>query len=253
MVVGDGSVTAPAVHWDFDRSDLLVLEFVDGVSLRVWRGTPAEARKLAETIAEDFIRQVFIDNFFHADPHPGNLFIGADRRVTYLDFGTVGQLDPPSRRGTLALLRSILDADPELAARAVLELGGTDPASVDLEELRLDLDRIIQLYRRRGGARWTDAVLETARRHGIRLPRSIILYAKATILNEALVTELDSEFQVMPVVQRMVVPILQQEVKAFAGRLRRDLPDMTTRYAEMLRDLPTLVQNYLNTKLENET
>jgi hypothetical protein len=140
-----------------------------------------------------------------------------------------------------------------LAARAVLELGGTDPASVDLEALRLDLDRIIQLYRRRGGARWTDAVLETARRHGIRLPRSIILYAKATILNESLVTELDPEFQVMPVVQRMVVPILQQEVKAFAGRLRRDLPDMTTRYAEMLRDLPTMIQDYLSTKLENET
>ena len=87
---GDLRVSAPAVYWEFDRSDLLVLEFANGTSLRTWRGNSAEARQIAATIAEDFVRQVFLHNFFHADPHPGNLFIVTEGHITYLDFGYNG-------------------------------------------------------------------------------------------------------------------------------------------------------------------
>jgi ubiquinone biosynthesis protein len=243
------SVSVPAVYWDFDRSDLLVLEFVEGVSLRVWRGPEEEARNLADTIAEDFLKQVFIDNFFHADPHPGNLFVGPGGQVMALDFGTVGQLEPPVRRSTLALLRSILNSDSELAVDSVLELGGTDPHSVNREELRLDLDRVIHKYRRRGG-RWTDGMIDAARRHGIRLPSSILLYAKATMLIESMLMELDPDFQAMPVMQRMIAPILEKEVAAFAGQLQRDLPQMARQYTEVLRELPVLVREYLKKGLE---
>lgn len=245
-----GRVAAPAVHWDFDRSDLLVLEFVDGVSLRVWKGADQEARELADTIAEDFLRQVFLDNFFHADPHPGNLFVLRDGRIMVLDFGTVGQLEPAVRHSTLALLHAILNSDAERAVHAVLDVGGTDVRSVDIEELRLDLDRIIQMFRRRGGARWTDAVIDTARRHGIRLPRSILLYAKANILIESLVTELDPRFQLLPVMHRMTAPILEKEAAAFASQVGRDFPQIARRYAEILQELPVLVREYLERGME---
>ena len=160
----------------------------------------------------------------------------------------MGQLDPTTRRLTLTLLRSILNDDSECAARAVLELGGTKMAQNQSEELRLDLDRIIQLCRRRGGARWTDAIIDTARRHGIRLPSSIILYAKAAILNESLVTELDPDFKVLPVVERMIAPILEKEVMALPRQLQRDLPELTRRYAEVLQDLPNLIREYISTQ-----
>lgn len=240
-----GLVRAPAVYWEFERADMLVLDLVEGASLRSWQGRPEEGHRLALTIARDFIQQVFIDNFFHADPHPGNVFVQPDGRVVYLDFGAVGQLERSARRGVLRLFHSILQNDPDLAVDAVLEVGGTDPASVDVHDLRLDIARIIQLYRRGRGKRWSDAVVHTARRHGLRLPRSILLYAKATMLNEALVTELDPEFEVLPVARGMVLPIIEKEVADRLARLRHDLPEVTSAYADVLRDLPKMLRDWL--------
>ena len=58
---------------------------------------------MARVIAEDFIQQVFVDNFFHADPHPGNVLIQPDGHVAYLDFGAVGRLDQAARKALLHL------------------------------------------------------------------------------------------------------------------------------------------------------
>jgi ubiquinone biosynthesis protein len=242
----DGPVRAPRVYWEFERADLLVLEFIDGASLRTWQASVSERKRLARTIAEDFIRQVFIDNFFHADPHPGNVFVQPDGRVVYLDFGAAGQLDPAARRAVLKLFRSIVKDDPDLAVAAVLELGRTDTASVDLLDLRIEVDRIIQLYRRRGGVRWTDHVVQTARRHGIKLPRSILAYAKATMLNEALVNELDPDFEVLPVARSIVLPIIEKEIAELMARVQHEVPDVTKAYAEILVDLPRVIRQWLD-------
>lgn len=241
-----GAVRAPAVYWEFERADMLVLECIEGVSLRAWRGAVEERQRLARVLARDFIQQVFIDNFFHADPHPGNLIVQADGRVVYLDFGAVGALDRPSRRALLRLLQSIMEDDPDLAVEAVLEVGGTDRGTVDVHALRSDVDRIIQLYRRRGGARWSDAVVQATRRHGLRLPRSILLYAKATMLNEALVRDLDPTFELLPVAREMVAPIIGGELEDLLKRTRRDLARLPEHYAALLRDLPELLRVWLS-------
>jgi len=242
---GTGPVLTPAVYWEFKRTDLLVLEFVEGVSLRNWQGPPKDRRRLARTLAQDFIRQVFIDNFFHADPHPGNLFVQSDGRIVYLDFGAVGQLDRPARRAVLRLFHAVCENDPDLAVAAVLQMGQTEPQSIDLPELRIEVDRIIRLYRQRRGARWTDSIVQTARRHGIRVPRSILMYARAAMLNEIMVTELDPEFEVMAVARQMVLPIVEKELLDLAGEIKHQLPEVTRACTEIGRDLPRLVQQWL--------
>lgn len=71
----------------------------------------------------DFLKQVFVDNLFHADPHPGNPLVESDGRLVYLDFGTVGRLDPPARgAGDPALPPGSRDP-PDMAVEAVLEVG----------------------------------------------------------------------------------------------------------------------------------
>ncbi len=191
------------------------------------------------------MRQVFIDNFFHADPHPGNLFVQSDGRVVYLDFGAVGQLDRPARRAVLRLFHAVYENDPDLAVAAVLQMGQTEPQSIDLPELRIEVDRIIHLYRQRRGARWTDSIVQTTRRHGIRVPRSILMYARAAMLNEIMVTELDPEFEVMAVARQMVLPIVEKELLDLAGEIKHQLPEVTRACTEIGRDLPRLVQQWL--------
>ncbi len=245
-----GPVRAPSVYWEFERADLLVLDFIDGTSLRRWDGTGDERRSTARIVAEDFIQQVFVDNFFHADPHPGNVFVQPEGHLVYLDFGAVGRLDRAARRALMRLFYAILNDDPDLAVDAVLQVGDTDRASVDAHDLRADIDRIIQLYRRRGGARWTDAVVQATRRHGLRLPRSILLYAKATMLNEALVKELDPGFEILPVARAMLAPIIESELRDRLARLRHDLPRIAEEYASVLRDLPDTLRLWMERNTE---
>lgn len=240
-----GPVEVPAVHWEFDRSDVLVMDFLPGGALSRWTGTAEEGRSLARLLGEDFARQVFLHNLFHADPHPGNILLRPDGGLAYLDLGAVGELEPRTRRSLLELLRAILRQDPDLAVHAVLAAGETDPATVDREELRRDVGRIIQLYRRRGGNRWTDEVIATARRHRIRLPRSILSYAKATMLTESLLAELDPDFELLPVIRGLVGPLLEKELADLANRLPRELAELPGPYAELLRDLPGLLRSWL--------
>lgn len=240
----DGPVRTPAVDWALDRADVLVTEYVDGVPMHAWRGDTEARRRMARVIAEDFLRQVFIDNFFHADPHPGNLVVTADDRVVYLDFGATGQLDPSTRRALHRVFLAILRSDSDLAVDAVLAVGGTKPGSVDVAEFRIEVDRIIQRYRRRPGAPWTDPVVDAARRHGIRLPKGILLYARAAMLNEALVMELDPAFEILPVVQEMALPVLERELAAAARGLPQRFPELLDEFAGLLRELPAILREF---------
>ncbi len=235
----DGPITAPRVFWEFKRSDLLVMAFVDGQPIGHARLSRARRRALAQVIVRDFLTQVFVDNFFHADPHPGNLFVDRDGRLVYLDFGAVGVLGERVRRDMGELFRAMLEADPDRAVRAVLRLGQTDPARVDLEGLREELDRIIYLCRTRPGSRWTDEVIEATRRYGIRLPGSALALTKAVLLVESVALELDPDFSFFEQLEGMA-PELRRH--AAEDALTRDLPRVLEEYAEAFARLPDLLR-----------
>jgi ubiquinone biosynthesis protein len=237
-------VRAPRVYWGFKRSDLLVMEYVEGEPIRTASTRPADQRKaLARLILGNFLKQVFVDNFFHADPHPGNLLLLRDGAIGYLDFGAMGRLDRATRRQMLLLFHAVVSADAEEAATAVLRLGNTDVAAMDQEALQLDVERLIQLYRVEGGGRWTDQIIVTAHRQGIRLPKSAITLAKGLVLVESLALELDPELKLMQELEALTGDMAVEEVKE---RLSIDLPEMLTNYSTLLAELPALVQRWLS-------
>lgn len=239
----EGSVTAPRVFWEFRRSDLLVMEFVEGQPIGQAMGLPRSKRHgLAQAIVRDYLKQIFVDNFFHADPHPGNLFLDKDDRLIYLDFGAVGQLGEGARREMLQLFRAMIKGDPDRAVRAVLRLGQTDPARVDLEGLRQELDRIIHLCRSRPGSRWSDEMIETTRRYGIRLPRSALALVKGLLLVESVALELDPEFsffeEFQGVATKVAFHVAEEELTRDLPRLLEESREALPGLLELLRRLP---------------
>lgn len=164
-------VLFPAIYWDYTTHRVLTMEFMAGMKIsnyeelsRAGVNRAAIARKLLQT----YVKQVLIDGFFHADPHPGNLFVTEEGKLVMVDFGMVGTI-PPSLRGVLVDLVLALvkrdniqvvgylkkigflryDADTELVARAVgvlLEetLGtGIDFSSADFSGLLTDLEQLL--------------------------------------------------------------------------------------------------------------
>jgi ubiquinone biosynthesis protein len=236
-------VRAPKVYWGFARSDLLVMEYLQGEPIQTARARPDEQRKaLARLILRNFLKQIFVDNFFHADPHPGNILLLRDGSIGYLDFGAMGRLDRPSRCRMQELFHAMISGNADEAARAVLKLGNTDPAAVDQEGLQLDVERLIQLCRIQSGGRWTDQIVETARRHGIRLPKAMILLTKGLVLVESLALELDPEVNLMQELEALGKDVAFEEIKE---RLSIDLREIEEDYSTLLTELPALLRRWL--------
>jgi ubiquinone biosynthesis protein len=120
----------PAVHWDFCRPGVMVMERIRGVQISNMarlREAGADIRKLAENGVEIFFTQVFRHNFFHADMHPGNIFVLIDNpaqpKYAAVDFGIVGTLDPRDQYYLAENFLAVFDRDYRKVATLHLESG----------------------------------------------------------------------------------------------------------------------------------
>jgi predicted unusual protein kinase regulating ubiquinone biosynthesis (AarF/ABC1/UbiB family) len=183
----------PWVHERLSTKRLLVMDEIQGGPLRQ---APAgeERRVAAKELLEAFYRQVLTEGFFHADPHPGNL-LWSDGRIFLLDFGMVGTLDEDTKALLLLVLLAFWREDPDFLADLLLMLGEAR-GDVDLETLRADLAEYIGQFRVGSFSEielgpMLDALIEVAARHGIRLPGSLAMTAKAFSQMQLAVGELD--------------------------------------------------------------
>lgn len=161
----------------------------------------AEGPRLARALVDAFIQQFFVSGMFHADPHPGNLFVLADGRICMHDFGLVGFLDKTTRRNLAAFMGAFAQQDGDWLLDAFLDLGllGGRP---DRGLFRAGLEEIIQDYSRLPLRDWSfgAAFLRLARigsAQNLRLPHQLLLMMRAVFLMESTVRHLDPEFNLV--------------------------------------------------------
>ena len=134
--LGSDLIYHPLVFWDYTRTDVLVMERIYGVSLRELdklRAMGVNFQVLAERGVEIFFKQVFRDNFFHADMHPGNIFVDVSdvRKPSYLavDFGIVGQLQESDQRYLAENFLAFFNRDYHRVAVLHVESGWIPPGT----------------------------------------------------------------------------------------------------------------------------
>jgi predicted unusual protein kinase regulating ubiquinone biosynthesis (AarF/ABC1/UbiB family) len=185
----------PDVHHDLTTSRLLVLGYVEGVGIRRSEDSP-ERREAAKQLLEAFYRQILVDGFFHADPHPGNL-LWTGEKIVLLDLGMVGELDAHVRELMIVLLLAFARNDPKFMSEAVLMLAGEEHrGDLDLDGLERDFTDFVARFQV-GSLRdiqigpMLDGMIKIASRHGVRLPSSLALSGKAFGQVQLAITELD--------------------------------------------------------------
>src|SRR5436190_217860 len=136
---------APRVHENLTTSRLLVLEEIPGVPVRDMPSGD-ERHDVAKELLEFYYRQILVDGFFHADPHPGNM-LWADGRVFFLDFGMVGELTPEMRGHLLLLLLAFWQEDVPFLTEVVLIMAGPEAEHADAAGLEGDLGELLRRYR----------------------------------------------------------------------------------------------------------
>jgi ubiquinone biosynthesis protein len=116
----------PEVHWDFCTSTVMVMERMKGTPISQidrLRADGIDLKKLSEAGVEIFFTQVFRDGFFHADMHPGNIFVAADGRYIALDFGIVGTLTDSDKNYLAQNFLAFFRRDYKRVAEAHIESG----------------------------------------------------------------------------------------------------------------------------------
>jgi len=119
-------VRVPDVLWDYTQTEVLTTERIVGIPIderQALTEAGHDCLKLCERTATLFFHTVFIDGYFHADMHPGNIFVDNKGDIVLVDFGIVGRLDIKSRRYIAEMLMSFLQADYKRAAEVHVEAG----------------------------------------------------------------------------------------------------------------------------------
>jgi ubiquinone biosynthesis protein len=120
----------PLVEWDFTARNVLTMEWIDGTPLHDRKALLArklDLAKLGRVVIQSFLRHALRDGFFHADMHPGNLFVDAEGRLAAVDFGIMGRLGPKERRFLAEILLGFITRDYHRTAEVHFEAGYVPP------------------------------------------------------------------------------------------------------------------------------
>lgn len=202
---GDAGVEIPAVVWDRTCGDVLTETRIEGIKID---DVDAIARAgldraaVARAFAGAYLTMVFLYRFFHADPHPGNVFVGSDGVIGFVDFGMVGTVDEASAHGLASVLTALVGADSAQLARALTDLG-VATSGPDRAGLEHDLDLLLADYRDIAladlslGAVVAD-LMAVVRRRDLHLPSRIALLLKTVVMCEGVAAQLDPGFRLLP-------------------------------------------------------
>ena len=196
------TVWIPDVISELSGETVLVMEHSPGTRIdRYAEEFPKRRVELANEVATLILHQVFETGLFHADPHPGNLFVLPDGRLCLHDFGSVGELDRATRAGLSALLNAVVHSDARDAVDAYLDLGLAAP-NIDRAALESEVAALRRRVHERPLAELSvgetlESLLRVGARHRIRNPGSVLLLTRALLIAEALMASLDPTINVV--------------------------------------------------------
>lgn len=204
--VNDPSVHIPRVYWDTTTARVLTLERVKGIKISDVEAIEAQGldrSEVADRATRILLAMILEYGFFHADPHPGNVFVESDGRIALIDFGMTGELDTAAQGILLRLLLSISRQDAGQLADVVLELGHTR-VHVDRNRLQRDMQRMLDRYcdKSLGDVKLStllNELLTVLRWHHLRLSPDLALLVKTLGMSEGLGERLNPHFNLMDV------------------------------------------------------
>jgi ubiquinone biosynthesis protein len=251
---GSDLLYVPEVYWDYCRNDVMVMERIHGVpisDLPRLKAAGTDIRQLAENGVRIFFTQVFRHNFFHADMHPGNIFVLVDdpRRPRYaaVDFGIVGTLDPRDQHYLAENFMAVFERDYRRVAQLHLESGWVPPGT-RIDEMESAVRTVCEPIFDRplkdiSFGRILLRLFEISRRFNMQIQPQLMLLQKTLLNVEGLGRDLYPDLDVWST----ATPILREwmrertSVRALARGLRTRVPELI----EAAQALPALLGGLL--------
>ncbi len=217
-------VVVAEIFWDLTTPKLMTMEWLDGVPIlqakingdKNGKDPETQRKEITTLLFRVFFQQLYIDGFFHADPHPGNLFYLRDGRVALLDCGMVGRLDPRTQQILTEMLLAIVDLDGQRCAQLTLQLSDSSQPVI-LSRLENDYDRMLRKYHNINLSQINFSqviyeILQVARNNKIRLPSNMGLYAKTLANLEGVARGFDPELNFFDEIQPLLTDLFRRQL-----------------------------------------
>jgi ubiquinone biosynthesis protein len=247
---GTDLLYVPEVYWDYCRPEIMVMERIYGTqvsNVKALRDQGIDLKRLSERGVEIFFTQVFRHNFFHADMHPGNLFVARDGRYMAVDFGIMGTLNPVDQRYLAENFLAFFNRDYRRVAELHVESAWV-PHGTRVDEFESAIRTVCEpiFEKPLKEISFGNVLLrlfQTARRFDMEIQPQLVLLQKTLLniegLGRQLYPELDLWKTAKPFLERTMSE--QLGVRALLRNLKASAPE----WSRTLPDLPLLVHDYL--------
>ncbi len=242
-------IKIPKVYTDYCSSKVITMELIHGVVLTdLINGDYPEIdkTKIAKYGVKSYFKQVLIDGFFHADPHPGNLIVTEDNKLCYIDMGMMGILNEDFKENLAELILLILAGNTNDIIKQLLYMDIITP-SQNTEDLKADIDDLINLYygaelKNMDGA--IKDLLTAMINNGVVLPREFVMIGRGITLIEDTGKKLDPNFNAATELKKLSRKIVINKYKP--GRLARVSVNYLLQLEHLAKDLPDTINNTIS-------
>ena len=245
----------PAPIPDYSTSRVLTMEYIAGAKITALNPVvhiDLQTHRLVETLFQAYLRQIVIDGFFHADPHPGNVLITEDGRLALIDLGMVGRISPSRQEELLKLVLAVAEGRGDQAFSVATQIG-RKLENFDRDAAEKAINSLVARYRDSTlqDVQVGSVILQMQRiagGHGLRLPTELAMLGKTLLNLDEVARTLAPDFNVQESIRRNAASLMQErmrqslslsgaftslmELRAFAealpGRLNRVLDAVAT-------------------------
>lgn len=238
----DERVFFPEVLWDITTPKVLVMERIKGIKIskiNEIEKAGLDRKEIASVGVDIYLKQIFKHGFFHADPHPGNIFVTYDGKIAPCDFGMVGKINPHLKEKLRMLLVSVVKKDIDGILGSLFSLGivPDEKRNELIDDIYDMLDKYYDIPIGRFNLKMAqEEGFLLLKKYKITLPRNLTLLAKALMEVEALGNLLDPEFDVMNYLKPYIREIIKERYSV-SGVLD-GLSKTGEEYIKFLKDFP---------------
>ncbi len=244
---------------DYSTRRVLTMDWVQGrkiTALGPMASIDLDGTALAEALFRAYLKQILVDGIFHADPHPGNVFVTSEGRIALLDFGMVGHTTPAMQENLLKILLAISEGKSDAAAEVAIRISRTNEVFDSKEFCRRIGQLVTQRQERRPQQMNLGKILlrvsHIAGRNGLFVPTELTLLGKTLLQLDEVGRILDPVFDTSAAVRRNVSEIMSQRMQkdASQGGILSSLLEMKDFVTGLPARLNKILDAISNAKLE---
>ncbi len=237
----DKNIVIPQLYENYSTKKIITMEFVEGVELNnidEVREKNYDIDKMIKIGFDCILKQVFVDGFFHADPHPGNILLLPDNKISFVDFGIVGVFDEKMKDDVTNLFVSIIRNDVDEIIETLIGMGMEDG---NIKVLKIELENKIKVLQ---GAELKDViiskvledVLSLLQKHSFRIPLDFVLFGKTLMTLEGIALKYDQGFKLTVQSKSFVRKLIKK--RKGPKQTVRSLIDTTTKLKDFTINIP---------------